>query len=157
VSSSIAAAMEQQAAATQEIARNVAGSSTAVGQASSRAAEVQEAAQGAGQLAESVRAGTGEVEKQVSAMRNSLVEVVRTSMKEADRRAEPRFPVHQACTVEAGGARQEAILLDISAHGCLVNGAPIQHAGARMRVAVPSWGVATRLTSGAKDPRRRAA
>jgi hypothetical protein len=41
-----------------------------------------------------------------------------------------------------GGARQEATLLDISCHGCLVNGATSPPAGTRLRVAVGAWGVA---------------
>ncbi|WP_372618480.1 methyl-accepting chemotaxis protein [Falsiroseomonas sp.] len=141
VSSSIAAAMEQQAAATQEIARNVAGSSAAVGQASSRAQEVQQAAQGAGALAEAVRGGSEQVDREVGAMRGALVELVRTSMADADRRSEPRLAVQQACTVQAGAARHEASLLNVSGHGCLVAGLPGLANGSALTLTVAGWGI----------------
>jgi aerotaxis receptor len=140
VSSSIAAAMEQQAAATQEIARNVAGSSQAVQAANERVAEVHGNAGSARQLAEEVRGGTVEVDRQVCGMRETLVRLVRNSMEEADRRAEQRYTVQQSCTVEVAGARREALLLDVSRSGCLVAGLAGVGRGTVLRVVVPGWG-----------------
>lgn len=123
VSTAIAAAMEEQAAATREIARNVADSGAAVREVTARVAEVSQAAGQAGELAAGVRAGTGEVDGSVGALQATLMRVVRTSVREADRRLEPRFPVSEPCVVTvAGGARRDATLLDVSARGALIGG-----------------------------------
>ncbi len=145
VSSSIAAAMEEQAAATQEIARNVAGSAAAVSRASERATEVQEAARGAGQLADAVRSGTEQVDHLAAGMRSSLVALVRNSMAEAERRAEARVTVQEACTAELMGSRHEGLVLNVSRSGCLVGGLPGLPEGSVLRLAVPGWRAAARF------------
>jgi aerotaxis receptor len=141
VSASIAAAMEQQAAATQEIARNVAGSSQAVQAANDRVTEVHGTAGEARRLADGVRGGTEAVDREVATMREALVRLVRTSMEEADRRAEARFPVQEACAVEWAGGRREAMILDVSRSGCLLAGVAGPKPGAVLRLSVPGWGI----------------
>ncbi len=145
VSSSIAAAMEQQAAATQEIARNVTGSSTAVQQVSGRMEELRGAAGEAGRLAEQVHGGTQGVDHAVAGMREALVRLVRSSMVEADRRAENRHAVEQPCQAEVAGARQEGTLRDASPGGCLVEGLAGAGPGTLVALAVPGWGVRGRF------------
>jgi PAS domain S-box-containing protein len=118
VAISVAAAIEQQTAATQEIARNVNESGTAVQEVTSRILDVARDAETTGRQAGQLRAGSGAVASDIAALRGALVRTVRTATTEADRRQEHRVAVHEACTVRfgAGGAPQAAILRDVS-HG----------------------------------------
>jgi methyl-accepting chemotaxis protein len=79
VSSAIAAAIEEQSAATQEIGRNVAATSQAVGAVASRIANVSAEALRTGEQASHLRSGTSTVADGVEMLRRVLVEVVRTS------------------------------------------------------------------------------
>ncbi|MBR0670846.1 methyl-accepting chemotaxis protein [Neoroseomonas soli] len=118
----IAAAMEQQAAVTQEIARNVAQSGQAVRRMSDEAEAVSTAAREAGVRAEGVSGTTAAVNADVEALQGKLVEVVRTSVAEADRRLSQHFAVRAACRVELASGVQEGRLVSVSAHGALVAG-----------------------------------
>jgi methyl-accepting chemotaxis protein len=118
----IAAAVEQQGAATQEIARNVAANGEEVREMAGRIDAVARDAAAAGTRAGHMRDGTGEVGESVRELRHGLLRVVRTSMADADRRVEPRFPTNEACLVEIGGRRTEGNLINLSAHGALLAG-----------------------------------
>jgi methyl-accepting chemotaxis protein/aerotaxis receptor len=131
VATAIAAAMEEQSAATQEIARNVADSGAAVRDMVQRINNVAGDVSRTGEVAAAVRAGSGEVDASVSELRNVLVKVVRTSLEEADRRMEERYPASEPCRVQAGGRQAEGKLLNVSLHGALV--ADVQGLGEGMR------------------------
>ena len=118
----IASAMEEQAAVTQEIARNVAQSGEAVRRMSDEAEAVSSAALEAGQRAEGVSSATAAVNSDVAALQGKLVEVVRTSIAEADRRLSERIPVSTPCRVDLPSGAQEGRLVNISAHGALLAG-----------------------------------
>ncbi len=118
VAISVAAAIEQQTAATQEIARNVNESGTAVQEVTNRIVDVARDAETTGQQAGQLRAGSGAVASEIAALRGALVRTVRTATTEADRRREHRVTIHEACTVRfgAGGAPVSGIIHDVS-HG----------------------------------------
>jgi aerotaxis receptor len=114
------AAMEQQAAATQEIARNVAESGAAVREVTSRMAGVSAEVARGGEKAEQVRGETEAVFGDVSAIQGSLVQMIRTSVAEAERRLEARFPVREPCTLSVGGQVLAGEMEDVSAGGARV-------------------------------------
>ena len=116
---SVAAAIEQQTAATQEIARNVAESGEAVQRITELIGEVTREANTTGQQADKLRDNAGAVASEVAALRTALVHTVRTATREADRRLEQRVAVDVPCSISFGatGAMLPARLRDISIHG----------------------------------------
>jgi methyl-accepting chemotaxis protein len=73
ISSTIAAAMEQQSAATQEISRNVIETSKAAQEVSSRIAMASQEADQTGSQAAHVRQGSSEVASSIEELRHVLV------------------------------------------------------------------------------------
>jgi len=131
VSTSIAAAMQEQNATTQEISQNVVETSSAARAVSALIAEVSQDALGTGQQAAGVCGNAGEVANGIQSLRQVLVRVVRTSTKEADRRMFQRVELDAACTVTLGTARHEGRLRDISEGGATVTGMPSTTPGQR--------------------------
>jgi methyl-accepting chemotaxis protein/aerotaxis receptor len=123
VSISVAAAIEQQTAATQEIARNVAESGEAVLRITELMKEVSREANVTGQQAGLLRSNAGAVADDVTDLRTALVRTVRTATREADRRMEPRVAVDVACAVnrDGGGTSIPARIHDISANGATID------------------------------------
>jgi aerotaxis receptor len=123
VAVSVAAAIEEQTAATQEIARNVAESGAAVQEVTARIGEVSSEAQTTGDQAGQLRAISDKVATDIASLRGALVHTVRTATTEADRRMETRTQVREPCTVRLGvnGRQVEGTVCDL-AHG----GAAIQ-------------------------------
>ena len=129
ISVAVAAAVDQQTAATQEIARNIAESGAAVQAVTHRIADVSREANAVGQQSGRLRDDAGGVADDITALRGALVRTVRTATADADRRMEARVPVSEDCTLLVGGAGTpvSGTLCDISAHGAAVSvraGAP---------------------------------
>jgi methyl-accepting chemotaxis protein len=136
ISSAIAGAMEEQAAATREISRNVAETSTAAQVVSRRIAEVSGDAGAAGEQAAHVRSNLDEVATSIHDLRQVLVRVVRTSTDEADRRHTRRFRVNEPCTLildasGSAGAGLAATVRNLSQDGAMVQGASLPAPGTR--------------------------
>jgi methyl-accepting chemotaxis protein len=124
VSSSIAAAMEEQSATTAEISRNVVETSAAAQQVSTLITAVsRDAAETGGQAGE-VRSASTEVASAIHDLRQVLVRVVRTSTKEADRRICARVAVDAPCQLSLGDEVFEAHLEDVSIGGAAIDGLP---------------------------------
>ncbi|HYD71457.1 methyl-accepting chemotaxis protein [Azospirillum sp.] len=141
ISASIAAAMEEQAAATQEISRNVAETSAAAQEVSSLIASVSRDADETRGQATEVHANSDEVAGSIQALRQVLVRVVRTSTKDADRRMAMRYRCDSDCIVRAGGGDCKARLQDISEGGATIVGGPNLADGQRGTLSVPSHGI----------------
>ncbi len=124
ISGSIAAAMEEQTAATQEISRNVVETSTAAQEVSRRIAAVSEEADHTGEQATQVKQGSGDVARAIEDLRQVLVRVVRTSTSDADRRRKPRFRVEEAGTLLIDGARHAVVVRNLSQGGALIDPVP---------------------------------
>ncbi|MFL1463962.1 methyl-accepting chemotaxis protein, partial [Roseococcus sp. DSY-14] len=120
VTTAIAAAMEQQAAATQEIARNVGESSLAVDEVTAGMAAVSAEAGRGGAEAGGVRAAAQAAFEDVAAMQGTLVRMIRTSMAEAERRAEPRAALRLPCRLLLPAGETRGELLDASPSGARV-------------------------------------
>ena len=122
VSSSIAAAMEEQSAATQEISRNVIETSNAAKDVAHLISEVsRDAAETGGQAGE-VRRASGAVADSITQLRQVLVRLVRTSTAETNRRMFERVAVDAPCSVTVDGTTRSANLRDISVGGAFVEG-----------------------------------
>jgi len=124
ISGSIAAAMEEQTAATQEISRNVVETSTAAQEVSRRIAAVSEEADHTGAQASHVKQGSGDVARAIEELRQVLVRVVRTSTSDADRRRKPRFRVEEAGTLTVAGVRHVVVVRNLSLGGALIDPIP---------------------------------
>jgi methyl-accepting chemotaxis protein/aerotaxis receptor len=143
----IAAAIEEQGAATQEIARNVASNGDEVRDMASRIEAVARDAGQAGAQAANVRDEVGTVDAEVRALREGLVRVVRTSMTEAERRSEPRYPATEPCIISLpDGRRMEGTALDVSAHGTLVGGLTAVPVGTTGTLELPRYGARVAFT-----------
>ncbi|MBX9701973.1 MAG: MCP four helix bundle domain-containing protein, partial [Acetobacteraceae bacterium] len=141
----IAAAVEQQGAATREIARNLAANGAEVRDMATRIEAVATDAGQAGVEAARLRDEAATVNDTVTQLREGLVAIIRTSMAEADRRAEPRFTVNEPCILRSGGRASEGTLRDISAHGALVSGAGALGAAAEGVLELPRSRVSLRF------------
>jgi methyl-accepting chemotaxis protein/aerotaxis receptor len=119
VSISVAAAIEQQTAATHEIARNIAEGGEAMQRITELMTDASREASATGEQASQLRADANAVADDVVALRGALVRTVRTATVEADRRLERRVDVDEACEVSLDGGRGSlpGRLRDISGHG----------------------------------------
>ena len=131
IAGSIAAAVEEQGAATAEIARNVAQTAAAASEMTARNNDVASEATQTGQRAGAVLADITTLDATVEELKHSVVRAMRTSMQEVDRRATQRHPIDLPCQLVIGGQTVSARLADLSEGGARVLGAPAQQVGAR--------------------------
>jgi methyl-accepting chemotaxis protein len=132
IAGSIAAAVKQQDAATAEIARNVAETAGAANEMTSRTNEVSTEAVGTDRHAADLRDNTIALNHAVEELRHSVIEVVRTSTAEVDRRQTGRQKVDLAAHFSvAGRGERVARVVDLSEGGARIRGAPDLSPGAR--------------------------
>jgi methyl-accepting chemotaxis protein len=131
IAASIAAAMQQQGAATDAISRGMARTTGAAEEIAQRIAEVSQEAGETGVRAAEVRHGTDLLSGLVTDVRNSVIRVVRTSNADVNRRGEQRLSTELPCVVTLGGRESAARLLNVSAGGARLGGIGGLHAGQR--------------------------
>ena len=125
VASSIAAAIQQQGAATREIARSVDQSAQSSREVSSRIANVSGGAEEVSIRAVEVQGAIANASANIAALRSILVRVVRTSSEDADRRVFPRFRIDVPLTVtNSRESRTASKLIDISQGGARIASVP---------------------------------
>jgi len=122
-SSAIAAAMEQQSAATQEISRNISETGTAAREVATLIAQVSQDASSTGEQAGEIQQRSSQVAESVGSLRSALIRLVRTSTNEADRRMTARFPVDLPCRLRIGSGERAARVADLSLGGAILHGA----------------------------------
>jgi methyl-accepting chemotaxis protein len=139
IATAVAAAIEQQSAATHEIARSVAGTAAAADDMAARVERVGEEGRAAAARAGTLRAVAEEANAAVAQVRQVLVRTVRTATEAADRRRHPRQALDRAGQLSlSGGPEVPVRLRDIGAGGAAVEGAPAAAApgaAARLRIA----------------------
>jgi methyl-accepting chemotaxis protein len=118
ISSSIAAAVEEQGAATAEIARNVTQAAEAANAMSDRASEVSAEAAQTDQNATELHANAAGLSASMIELRQAVVRSVRTATSEVDRRQYRRRPCLLEATVGSQGGSEAAVLYDVSEQGC---------------------------------------
>jgi hypothetical protein len=120
VTVAVAAAVEQQAAATREISRNIAETTGAAQEVSDRIAEVSREAAETGRRAGEMQATSAALAGNTTELRRTINHVVRTASADADRRLLARHPAGEPCTLLLGEARHGAVLSNISHGGALL-------------------------------------
>jgi hypothetical protein len=113
--------MEEQGAATREIARNVSETAGAAREISSKIACVNRDAGSVNARSTDVRTSIAGVTAHLSELKSVLVRVVRTSTEEANRREYPRYKLQTSLSITTGrGIRCEASLIDASEGGAAI-------------------------------------
>ncbi|GAA4247207.1 HAMP domain-containing protein [Azospirillum formosense] len=141
VAAAIAAAMEEQAAATQEISRNVNQTADAAREVSRRIAEVSSEAQATGDRASDVRAVADDVSGSIDELRGILVRVVRTSMSEVDRRREARYAVDLPARADTPAGNRICRLYNLSSSGAALQSWDGAANGARGALHIDGFGM----------------
>ena len=141
ISSSIAAAVEQQGAATAEIARNVAETAAAADTMTTRTTEVSTEAAQTGHRAGEVLDGTTSLNVSVETLRRAVINVIRTSSAEVDRRSHRRRPCLADATIDCQGQSGKMMIRDISEGGCHGESSLPCQAGQRIGLALSRFGL----------------
>jgi methyl-accepting chemotaxis protein len=117
----IAAAIEQQGAATGEIARNIAQTTSAAIEVSEKIQSASVSAGHANKRAEDVRSSVGVVSENIGGLRDILVRVVRTSTADANRRMSVRHAFSARGEIFSNaGERHDGEVVDISETGARI-------------------------------------
>ena len=137
ISTSIAAAVEEQGAATSEIARSVAGTADAARVVSERTDDVRGAAKQTDSQSNDVVQSAGALEKAVQALRHTVIRVVRTSTEDVDRRAHARIIVNLGGQLTLPGRPPVSVqIADISPGGAMLLSCPRAQAGTAARLSI---------------------
>lgn len=132
IAGSIAAAVEQQGAATAEIARSVNETAAAANEMSSQTQDVSAEAVQTGKHAAEVRDNASTLNESVSELRRSVVRVVRTATPEVDRRRSVRYPLDSEGLLSVGGQGVRTVkVLDLSGGGAAIACTPPLSVGTR--------------------------
>jgi methyl-accepting chemotaxis protein len=125
VAVAIAAAVEEQGAATSDIARNVAETAAAARDMTDRIGDVSDEAERTGRHAATVLEHTAALHLSVGTLRQSVIRVVRTATPDVDRRKLPRHALNQSCSVLTEGCgRQTAHIIELSTGGASLRDCP---------------------------------
>jgi methyl-accepting chemotaxis protein len=117
LAATIATAVGQQLAATQEISRTVNESAAASREVTARIAEVSATAVDAGAQAAKVGGDVETLVRRVGRLRTELTRVVRTAVGEVDRRAEPRQETAAKARLRHAGGEATLRLIEVSPGG----------------------------------------
>jgi methyl-accepting chemotaxis protein len=120
IAGSIAAAVEQQGAATAEIARNVAETASAAHEMTDRTSEVSGEAKQTGMRAADFLNNTAALNAAMSALKSVVIQVIRISSADVDRREYRRRPCLADAAISCSGRTGKAVVRDISEGGCLL-------------------------------------
>jgi len=132
IATSVAAAVEEQRAATAEIARSVNETASAAHEMSTRTDDVQGAAAAADKQADGLRHTAEGLEAAVRQLRQAVIHVVRTSTDDVNRRSRPRTDVDVTANLSLAGAGSASVrLVNLSEGGALIRGAVAARHGAR--------------------------
>jgi methyl-accepting chemotaxis protein len=138
---SIAAAVEQQGAATAEIARNVNETATAANHMAERTDEVSVEARQTGMRAADFLNNTRALNASMNALKSVVIQIIRISSAEVDRRQHRRRPclVDTMCT--CSGQTGKAVVRDISEGGCMLETDVPYQVGQAIELALDRFGL----------------
>jgi chemoreceptor zinc-binding protein/PilZ domain-containing protein len=120
IAGSIAAAVEQQGAATAEIARNVAETASSANHMAERTNEVSAEARQTGMRAADFLNNTTALNAAMNALKSVVIQVIRISSADVDRREHRRRPCLADATIVCSGQTGKAVVRDISEGGCML-------------------------------------
>ena len=142
ISVAIAAAVEQQGAATAEIARNVTETAQAAEVVHEQIERVAAEAAIAGERADEVGGNARGLAVAVSDLKRAVVRAVRTSTEDVNRRAHPRYPAEIPCRlITEDHGTMEGRLADVSQGGARLEGTTALPRGVRGVLAVDGGGL----------------
>ena len=127
VASGISAAVEEQTAATSEIARNVNVTADRANEVNHLMASVADSVHRADEASHAVNQSAGRMEESMTSMRKLLVKAVRTSSKIADRRTRRRRAAMIDAEVHVAGRVEKVVLHDLSEDGTGVQATRLAH------------------------------
>jgi len=140
IANSIAAAVEEQGVATTEIARSIGETATAAGGMSEHSATVSAEAENTGTRVAQVLHETLALNDAVGALRDAVLQVIRSS-SDTNRRGSRRRP----CLVEARllrhGQAGAVVLRDISESGCFCETSEHYQGGEQVELALERFGI----------------
>jgi len=125
VSAAVAAAIEQQGAATHEIARTISETSGAAHEVAERIARVSDEAQSTGESAGEVERLSSEVADSIQALRELIVRTVRNATTEVNRRRKPRYRFNQEGRIESAGRSYSVTVRNLSEGGLMATEIPV--------------------------------
>lgn len=140
ISAAIAEAMSQQSAATDDIARTVAGTAAAARAVADRTAAIGAESGAVGSSAREVSTAAAAATEAMRELRHALVQAVRTSTEDVDRRGATRLALDLAVSLRAEGRVVPARLVSLSASGAALEGAPPLAPGAALALRLPDGG-----------------
>jgi methyl-accepting chemotaxis protein len=132
ITSSVAAASEQQTAATGEIARNVQGTVESMRQVSAQIESVSREAEGTDLAVAEMRSVAAAVGEQIAELRGVMIQIVRTSSDAANRRKDERITINTPATVVLNGNALQATCVNLSQGGARVHSDHALPPGARI-------------------------
>ncbi len=146
VNSSIAAAVLQQAAATQEISRNVQTVANAAQDVNDLMSGVANETTTASNVAHALRTSADRTRQALDELPALLKRAVRTSSETADRRADRRRPCHSEVECRCQGQQFPGLIRNISERGCQItftatNAGTISAAKQTIDVSLPRFGL----------------
>ena len=122
ISASIAAAMDEQGAATKEISSSIQETTTASSEVTQRISEVSAAAAETRRQSGEVDGAAKSLGNQIETLRSTLIRIVRTSTADVDRREWERMSEGQTGTLELDGKSLTVTLRDVSEGGASFEG-----------------------------------
>jgi methyl-accepting chemotaxis protein len=132
VATSVAAAMEEQDAATCEIARSISESASAAREVSAKITFVSRDAASVNERAASMRQAISSVASNLTTLQSVLIRAVRSSTAEVNRRTSQRYPTDVTVAVTDGTQKVHTTsLVDISEGGAWIRCAPQIQVGER--------------------------
>jgi methyl-accepting chemotaxis protein len=121
LSSTISDAMERQDGVTSEIARTVEESAQAAREVATQIVKVSNEAVETGRRAHDIQTGSADIADKVAGLRSILVQVVRTSTVDVNRRTHERIDLDRAATLEIDGGSQRVRICNISEGGAMID------------------------------------
>lgn len=121
LSSSISTAMERQDGVTSEIARTVEESAQAAREVATQIVKVSNEAAETGRRAQDIQIGSTDIAGKVAGLRSILVQVVRTSTADVNRRVHDRADLQRTATLEVDGASLRVTVMNVSEGGALID------------------------------------
>jgi methyl-accepting chemotaxis protein len=137
ISASIAAAMEEQSAATEEIARNVNETAEKAQDVTRLMVEMSERAQQTNQTAYVVSENSTRMEQHLGSLHGLLTRAIRTASQIADRRKSPRRATRIEATATLAGRDEAVLVYDISETGARIDGKTPCNPGTTVQLKIP--------------------
>ncbi len=113
----LADAVGQQDSATREIARSIAEATQATREMADRIDAVTTDARDAGTRAARAQVETANLAAEAEGLTQQVVQILRTSVPEVDRREHPRSPARGAATIEVNGVTRQVEVVDVAEGG----------------------------------------